>query len=375
MKRLKLSQVLLLLFAILSVPTSAFSLLEIQYAGFAFRGDNANIQKNYPYSYALSQEKAEDGRSVLEIALLGKAVNAKLINANLVVGNLSDTQQDGLVLACSLGTELVSIEQHDDGFKIVIDLGAQAILFDYREMRVVANYPIMVELIDYVPQRPDEALIASRIRDLFLSDKYGVNLFNDFVQILETVELKRKYGQTLQVCNVVVEEKALSFLPDQFRGDLGNFQTFVAQGFGKYLSKNQKVSVLPYAKGSDIGNKMALRFSDARVYQLEIPKPTFEVEVTVRGFKKVCTEEKKSGSCYVYGAFTNLKVVQPLLGKVYLDERFKYGIDKVVPSTQKTIEDWPSFQNSLMALFNDLTKKISEEGQFSKLREVIKKCS
>ena len=369
------------IFVFLSVLSLLFSHsafaddLKVYFAGFAFRGDHAHISKNYPITLAISEEKRADQRGVLHAALGDKVKNLKLKNGQIVIGELANRGDGSLTLACAIDTELVSIEEHDDGFKLVIDLGAQVLLFDYGQMRVVASYPIMVELIDYLPEKPDEDLITSRIRDLLLTDKYGANLFDDFSEVLENVEIKQSYGNAMKVTDVIVEEKAFTHLPSQFKEDTANFQTFVAQSFGKFISKNQGVSILPYTKGSDIGSKMALTFSNQDIYELVIPPPDFAVELTIRGFKKVCKEEKASGSCWVYGAYTNINITQPAPGKVYLDEKIKNAVSKVIPKSQKTHEDWPSYQNSLMVLFNNITKEFSTERKYKAVKKVVEKCS
>ena len=48
---------------------------------------------------------------------------------------------------------------------------------------------------------------------------------------------------------VTVEDKALPFFPERFSSNTSIFENFVAQGFGKFLSKNQSVSILLYTKG------------------------------------------------------------------------------------------------------------------------------
>jgi len=374
MKNLKVFVVLLVL-SLLLINSAFADDLKIQFAGFAFRGDDALISKNYPRTLAISREIVANQRGILDVALANKIKNVKLKNGQIVTEKLANFGDGSLTLACCFDTELVSIEQHDDGFKLVIDLGAQALLFDYSQMRVVASYPVMVELIDYLSEEPDEALITSRIRDLLLTNKYGANLFDDFSEVLENVEIKQSYGHAMKVTNVLVEEKAFDHLPPQFKEDKANFKMFVAQNFGKFLSENQGVSILPYTKDGAISNKMALRLSNAKVYELAIPEPQFAIELTVRGFKKVCTEEKASGSCWVYGAYTKIRISQPALGKVYLDERVQNAVSKIIPRSQKTRQDWPSYQNSLLALFNKVTKEFSTERKYKAVRKVVKKCS
>ena len=366
----------ILFILIIMIGNDAFAKnINVHFAGFAFRGDQEQISKNYPRTLQISKEKTVDQRSILDATLVNKIKNIKLKNGQIVIGELAKLQEASLTLACCIDTELVSVEQHEDGYKLVIDIGGQALFFDYSKMRVVASYPILVELIDFLPEKPNDALINSRMRELLFTNKYETNLFDEFIETIESTGVKKSYGHAMQVTNVIVEEKALKYLPPQFKDNSTNFKTFVAQNFAKFLSQNQGVSILPYTKGSDIGGKMALRFSDSRVFELEIPKPQFSVELTMRGFKKICTEKKASGSCWIYGAYSNINISQPALGKVYLDEKFKHGVSKIVPVNQKTVEDWPSYQNSLMALYNKVTKEFTTNRKYKAVKEVVKKCS
>ena len=363
-------------------PNCQATPLDIQWAGFAFRGDSAHIQKNYPYVYKISDLKMEDSnQTVLNNALIENIKNIQLRNGNLVINDnsnidLANLGEGTLTLACCLDNEMVTIDEYDgERFKIVIDLGAQILLFDYDQMKIVASYPLAIQLIDFSKKKPTEDMIRKRIKDLLLTNKYDINLFREFSSHLANIELKRSYGNTIKVTDVIIEDKAKPFLPPRFlEYENKNFKIFVAQSFGKFLSKNQAVSVLPYTKGSDIGNTMAVRFSGGEDLQLEIPDSQFEVELTIRGFKKILTDETAAEACWVYGAYVHVLVFQPLLEKIYLDEKIKNGVVKIVPAMQKKVADWPVFQESLMVLWDKMTKKFSEERKYKKIREVFKKC-
>ena len=350
------------------------SSLPVQLAGFAFRGNHCQIKKNYPFVHSLSEEKLGNGQGLLDKALCDRLKNISLKDAHFIEGRLSDLGDGSLTLACCLDNETITVDEYENGYKIVITLGAQLLLFDYSSFKLVACYPFTLELVDFSESNPSVNVFKDRIRDLLLTDKYNMNLFDECAQLLKKVKLKKFYGGNIKVTDVVIEDKAVSFLPERFSCNIANFENFVAQGFGKFLSKNQSVSILPYTKGYAIGNKMALRFSNAEVFQLQIPEPQFAVKLTIRGFKKVLTDEKAAGSCWVYGAYTNISITQPLLGKGYLDEKVKNGVAKIIPVMQKTVDDWPVFQESLLVLFDKITKKFTKDSKYKKVREVCGRC-
>lgn len=347
------------------------SSMNVVYAGFAFRGNAAAIQKNYPHVFEISELVREDGRKILEKELADRVLGLSLSGINLIPVGGDD---DSLVLACSLDNESINIEGYDDGYKIVIDLGAQILLFDIAEKKLIASYPFALQLIDFSAKKPTDTMIHERIDSLLRTKKYDMNLLDDFVDLLKGIELKKTYGGTIKVTEVAVEDKAMSFLPPRFKDNIDSFKVFIAQDFGKYLSKNQAVSILPYTIGSDIGGKMTIRFINAETVDLSIPEPQFAIKLTILGFKKVETAKKAAGSNWVYGAYANISIEQPLLGKTYIDETVKHGVNKKIPSVQKTVNDWPVFQECAGDLFDKLTKNFSEDGNYKKVKEVIEKC-
>jgi hypothetical protein len=343
--------------------------LRVFYAGFAFIGDNVNIEKNYPYSFSISQKLD------MEVVLRTMVSRQKINNFNLIISELGNLDKgEGIAVAFALDNETVAIEQLGSYYKILIDLGAQALFFDFNGMKVIGSYPIAIQLIDVSESKPDDILIRERIRELFVGNKYNINIFNEFAKRLKNIKIKPKFKNSIQITNVTVEEKASAFLPEVYQNNLNNCRTFLAQNFTKFLSNNQDISVLPYTKGYAIGNKMVARFSNGKIYNLEIPEAQYEIDLTLRGFKKVKYDETKSATSWIYGAYINLKLFQPLLNKIYIDEKIKNGATKIVPIVQKNVCDWPAFQESLFVLFDKLTKEFSTEKKYESIKNILARC-
>jgi hypothetical protein len=120
------------------------------------------------------------------------------------------------------------------------------------------------------------------------------------------------------------------------------------------------VSLLPYTKGEAIGSKMALRFSNGDTVNLNIPEPDFVLDLTVRGFKKIKAGENRAKIAWVYGSFVRVTLKQPDFDRVYFDIPFKFTVVKEVPVTQKSVDDWSAFQESLFAFFSDFSRQVSD---------------
>ncbi|MCD4744110.1 MAG: hypothetical protein K8R67_16735 [Desulfobacteraceae bacterium] len=304
-----------------------------------------------------------------------KISEQKINNFDLMINELGNLDKnEGISVAFALDNETIAIERIDSYYKIVIDLGAQALFFDFTDMKVIGCYPIAIQLIDVYDSKPNDDQIRDIIRELFVGNKYKLNIFNEFSKKLEDIKIKPKFQNSIQVTNVIVEERALPFLPEAYKSDIDNCRVFLAQNFSKLLSTNQGISVLPYTKGSAIGKKMAARFSNGDIYNLEIPDSQYNIDLTLRGFKKVKYAENKLGTSWIYGAYSNLKIYQPLLQKIYIDEKFKNGATKIVPIKQKNIDDWPAFQESLFVLFDKITKELSTNKKYKSINKIIERC-
>jgi hypothetical protein len=351
--------------------------LRVFYAGFAFIGDNVNIEKNYPHSFSISKEPDSRNReiSMLEVVLRTMVSRQKINNFNLIIGKPGDLNMgEGISVAFALDNETVAIEQIGSDYKIVIDLGAQVLFFDFNKMKVVGCYPIAIQLVDVSDSRPDDILIRNRIRELFVGNRYNINIFDEFAKRLKNIKVRENIDARIRVMNVTVEEKALPFLPEIYRTNLNNCRTFLAQNFSKFLSNNQDISVLPYTKGYAIGNKMAARFSNGEIYNLEIPEADYEIDLTLRGFKKVKYDETKAAASWIYGAYIKLKIFSSFDYKIFLDEKFKNGATKIIPIVQKNVCDWPAFQESLFVLFDKLTKEFSTEKKYKSMNKILERC-
>lgn len=334
--------------------------VSVYYAGFSFVGNHADNAKAYPHSVALAKENGANGLPLIEQALLARMSKIERPDVNFIVNHLGDYRSgDAITLAFAIDWENVAVEKIADVYKVVVDLHGQILLFDYSEMKVIGSYPVAIQLRDVQNDEPSEEYIRSIIRALYLDDQYGINIVDEFSNRLKSVAIKPSFGQYLMVRNVVLEEKAVKHMPSTERLDQSIFKTTVAQSFGKYLSLNQGVSLLPYTVGEAIGSKMALRFSNGDVFNLLIPEPDFTVDLIIRGFKKVKIGETHAKTAWVYGSYLRIHIEQPDFGKVYMDIPFKNAAIKKIPVSQVSVDDWTAYQESLYSFFNQFSSQVS----------------
>jgi hypothetical protein len=349
---------------LLLVSTAAFAQapLKVLYGGFAFIGNHADNDKAFRFSRQLIQERASGSdRPQLEAELMRRVAGVKNSSFELVADErMGDYKKgDSLALAFALEWENAAIERAGDVTKLVLDVHAQVLVFDFAkdEMKIVAVYPVAVQLRDAVRGDVSDAHILSRVREMY----YGAgptNIFDQFVARLASIALKKSYPHRIQVKSVVVEDAARGTVAEG-GGNADAFGRFAAQSFGRFLSQNMRVSVLPHSTGEAIGGKMAARFANGDVFNLTIPEADYVVTLRLQGFKKVLLGENRAEKAWGYGSYAAVKFEQPELAKRYLDSEFKYAAVKKVPATVTQTDDWSAYQESLFSLFDQLTKQFA----------------
>jgi hypothetical protein len=350
--RLFVASCLLVAFAASAKP------LKVEYAGIAFVGDAASAG-SYRYTRQLLEEKEPgSGRPRLEVELARRVAAVRNPSFELSSGGNANLRKgESLALAFAVEWENVAKERAGDLRKTVVDVHAQLLVFDFSEMKILSAYPIGVQIVDVTDKEVTEERILTLVREVF----YGggkANILDRFTERLATVSLKLAYGHRLRVASVVIDEAAYATVRS-VGGDPAGLAHFVANAFGQYLSENMKVSVLPYSKGTAIGQKMTARFVNSEIYDLAIPEADYVVNLRVRGFKKVKLQETPAETAWGYGSYVGVTIEQPDLAKRYLDNEFKFALLKRVPASITQMDDWSAYQEATRSLFDQLTRQFA----------------
>jgi len=162
----------------------------------------------------------------------------------------------------------------------------------------------------------------------------------------------------IQVTSVSVDPAVLENLPVFWQEDPDDFGAFLSQQFGRSLSENQNVPVLPFTKGYAIGNRMSASFAEGEVYSLTLPEPDYAVSLVLEKLVKIEYAKVAAGTSYIYGSYLSVKAEEPLSGRTYLDTTIKNGEVKKVPATQSVVDDWPAYQDSILGLMAKFTAEV-----------------
>lgn len=376
---------LLFIFLILMSGRIWASDTTIYYGGFSYLGDNKLISANFPFSSTLNE--VENGQSVFDIELIKRFQNNKLTGLNIIFDRLASIKDEqALSLTLAIESESISVEEISDKFKVLIQISAQIILFDQKNMLMTATYPIDLQLIDVVSTAPKGEGIKQYFNKIYFESS-KVNLFDRFIEKLTTVKPSKKYSNHLRVLDFKIEDKLIPQLENWT--NIERLSQNLGITFTRFLSENQSVSVLPFVKGHAIGNKLAGRYANGEAFMLTIPEPDYAIELTLTGMKKLPYKESKAGRSYNYAIESKFKFYEPLTNTVFYEGKMVNGAIKKVPVSQVNVDDWASFNESIKSLFDKVTSQLyaPQKGwykkhargmhgfnQFKSLKEVIEKC-
>lgn len=354
------ASILVCLILAVSPQSAVADSVPVYWSGFAFQGDFATGAERYPFTSGLLE--VIDGKMPLLNKALKERVesvaNKSFFIETETLGGLGPDAASSVALAFVLDREAVSVEQFGNEYKLLVELSAQALFFDFKEMSVLASYPFVVQYIDVLRQPPSPEDVLPIVQKLYLGG-VPVNIFDEFVETLAAAQLNPNVNRRIQVTGVSVSDEARTLLPGQFAGDTADLAASLGREFSSALSANQNIPVLPFAKGYAIGGVMAMRFADQSVFNLAIPAPDYEIRLDLKKLVKIEYSKSAVGTTYIYGSYVNVNVIEPLSGRSFLDRTIKFGAVKPVPALQTSIDDWPAYQDSLSGLIHEFTKAIS----------------
>lgn len=364
---------------------------EVALAGVAYSGSDNTVAARFPYSKRYEEEQLAAGSPIGQ--QLFRSLTSTPSSQLRIVPQIDELKgrTQALAVALVIGSETVSVEQIGQHQKLTVLIRGQTMFFDFKSMNVVRAYPISfayIDVLDHVPQ-PDE--IMGRVRLVFQGANGKPGLTGRFVNNVLKAEIPANVPRYLQVTSVKLSPEALDALPDYLKSQPGAAQTWAADLVSEAISTRAVVPIVPYAKGYAVGNVMSMRVSDGTVWELKLPKPDYEIAVEISGFKKLKFNEVQGGATsFIYGAYAQMRIEEPLSGKRYLDTALKNGETRVIPASQAYVDDFPHFYDAVNGLFNKVALAMDGKGderwlkgaaaakdidqQLSETKELVKQC-
>ena len=364
---------------------------EVAFAGFAYSGSASTMAARFPHSQRYEEELQTAGTSMGQN--LRRLLDATPPSHLKIVSQIEALKgrDQALAVALVIGSETVSVEQFGNAHKLMVLIRGQAMFFDFKSMNVLGAYPVSFAYIDLLDHPPTADEVLARVKLVYqgTGDKAGV--LARFAQNVAKAQIPPGVPRFLQVTSVQLKPEALEVLPAYIKSEPGAAETWAADLVSEAISTRVGVPIVPYAKGYAIGNVMSMRISDGTVFELKLPQPDYEIKVELSGFRKVKFSEVQGGaSSFVYGAYAQMHIEEPLSRKAYLSTALKNGETRVIPASQRHVDDFPHFYDAVNGLFVKLAQAMDGKGdekwlrsaasakdidlQIQSTRELMKQC-
>tara|TARA_B100000035_G_scaffold190114_1_gene162307 strand:- start:272 stop:1465 length:1194 start_codon:yes stop_codon:yes gene_type:complete len=365
--------IILLLIVLFYAPLSYSENYNVFYAGFSFSGNYSDKLQTSKYTDKILNIKNENGLDVISASLLHSIKKVKPPNYSMQydLADLDEGSKESIVMSVALDHESYSTEYFPatKTYANFIDMYFQVLFYNFDSKKLIASIPFDVE-ISTLSKAPLKQADIEKLIQRFYSDGLKsetgktINAFHNLENILNNFVLKDKYRFRIGVTDVILEEKANNHIPVNLRKNLSAVKNMFAQSLSSRLSLHQSISLVPYQEGMAIGGSMKQRFANSdEIYDIQLPTPDFNIILTVRGFKKVLGKTSDVNEIYLYGAYTNIKILQPDLQKIYFNEKLKNATQVTMPKDLKGVDDWRKFHYSLVSLFDKFSINITNPSQ------------
>ena len=367
---------------------------KVFYAGFSFSGNYID-KSSIKYTDPLTKIKNENGIDIISLSLLNtiKKTNPASFKIDFNFADIEKGLEESVVMAVVLDHEdfFYEYEPITETYLNNIQMFFQIIFYDFKSRKLIAAIPYDVSMPFFTKKELSENDIREYIKTFYtkglksMDGDKNINAFSMVEEILNSFILKEKYKFRAGVTKVSFEEKSLPFIPERFKKNQNYLKNVFAQLFSSRLSLHNDIALVPYSEGMAVGAKMKQQFVNSdKIYDIELPKPDFNIEISVRGFKKVLAKKSDINNIFFWATFVNLNIFQPELNKVFMNNNLKNVIKKSIPAQIENINDWYKFYIATYELFDgyslniqnldkDWIKKTNDSDGFSKDMQTVNK--
>ena len=367
---------------------------KVFYAGFSFSGNYID-KSSIKYTDPLTKIKNENGIDIISLSLLNtiKKTNPASFKIDFNFADIEKGLEESVVMAVVLDHEdfFYEYEPITETYLNNIQMFFQIIFYDFKSRKLIAAIPYDVSMPFFTKKELSENDIREYIKTFYtkglksMDGDKNINAFSMVEEILNSFILKEKYKFRAGVTKVSFEEKSLPFIPERFKKNQNYLKNVFAQLFSSRLSLHNDIALVPYTEGMAVGAKMKQQFVNSdKIYDIELPKPDFNIEISVRGFKKVLAKKSDINNIFFWATFVNLNIFQPELNKVFMNNNLKNVIKKSIPAQIENINDWYKFYIATYELFDgyslniqnldkDWMKKTNDSDGFSKDMQTVNK--
>ena len=357
---------LILFLLIFLFPTNlSAKKIEVNYAGFSYLGNNESQFSGMPLTTLLTKEK-KGNQNTVDFAITDKLkkTNPKNFNINFSLADLE--KGNNIMMSIGISKEIFSEEynSYTKAYNNSIGLFLQIYFYNFKEKKLIAAVPIYGEVNFISEKKADNNIKLKNLRDFYEDQLIGENeekigITQKIKEVIENFELKEKYRNRIGVTKVDIEERAKSEIPSNI--NLDELKNETAQSLSSKLSLYQGVSIVPFIEGVAIGGTMKARIvQSSEIYKISLPKPDFFIELVISNFRKGIAETSDVSDIWQYGSAVNIKIYEPDLNKIYLNDRL-IRVTNVKRAKGTEINHWGKFYYNNQILLEELAINISKQ--------------
>jgi len=348
----------LLLFPLIVNTIHARAKIQVYDGGFSF----GSILPNETITNSLLKDNG--GVSYINQLLVNKSKSLSNesfeLKYDLLKDGIGEDDQNIMVLALD-GEYIDNISIKSDNLtRTDIILNFQIIFFNAKTNSLVASIPLEISKNISSSSELSKEQIKQELKNIYENE-----VARYYLELLSNFTLQSKYKNRIGVTEVIFEDNA----NDYFKKNMSKDDIFLKNRFAKSLSSfiafNNGVAIVPYGQDRTSSTIM-LRFENSQ-RQINLPSPDYHIHLTIRGFKSVLFKESNIDEQWIYGSYTNIKILQPDYPdeqkRIKMDEKFKNGLN--VELSKRSLDnkqsfEWIFYNDSLKVLFDNFSKQTVE---------------
>jgi hypothetical protein len=167
-------------------------------------------------------------------------------------------------------------------------------------------------------------------------------------------------GASMQIRSVSVDEKAASFVAQQFGDSDRDFAHWLAGELGAQLASKVGIPIIPYAEDPSSRN-LAQMLESGEAFNIRLPEPDFAVDVELQGFSRAMARQTASESMWVYGSYATIRIVEAQTGVERWSKDVKAGALKRIAATQTVVDHSAAEFSALLELLAKIPDELMED--------------
>ena len=348
----------LLLFPLIANTIHARAKIQVYDGGFSF----GSILPNETITNSLLKDNG--GVSYINQLLVNKSKSLSNesfeLKYDLLKDGIGEDDQNIMVLALD-GEYIDNISIKSDNLtRTDIILNFQIIFFNAKTNSLVASIPLEISKNISSSSELSKEQIKQELKNIYENE-----VARYYLELLSNFTLQSKYKNRIGVTEVIFEDNANDYFKKNMNKDDIFFKNRFAKSLSSFIAFNNGVAIVPYGQDRTSSTIM-LRFENSQ-RQINLPSPDYHIHLTIRGFKSVLFKESNIDEQWIYGSYTNIKILQPDYPdeqkRIKMDEKFKNGLN--VELSKRSLDnkqsfEWIFYNDSLKVLFDNFSKQTVE---------------